>query len=206
MSQWQSFQTQQEQDISLHSTLSDYFRERLQDVSQSIDPKPQQDTLFYVGEVMARFARTEQLYSFENNQLSLRPLALLYKDALETSEPRQRELFLRQLGDMALFLGALFPQRYAKKGIGRDYFVGMGSAAYDYLAAHALQFKQVFAELSGSIARFIEIIADICARENPFDASDILALYKRYQQTGDANIAKQLQSLGVSVAGSTLRH
>ena len=34
---------------------------------------------------------------------------------------------------MALFLGALFPERFTRRGIQQDYVVGMGGGAYDYL-------------------------------------------------------------------------
>jgi len=62
--------------------------------------------------------------------LTLRPLALLYGDALEARNERERCLCLQQLGDTALFLYALFPERYARHGIRRDYFIGMGGGAY----------------------------------------------------------------------------
>ena len=66
--------------------------------------------------------------------MTLRPLALLYSDAIDANNARERCLMLQQLGDMALFLGALFPQRFTRHGILQDYFIGMGGSAYDYLA------------------------------------------------------------------------
>ena len=35
-------------------TLADYFRERLVEGAEALEPRPQDDTLWYVGSVLAR--------------------------------------------------------------------------------------------------------------------------------------------------------
>src|SRR5690606_35492155 len=110
-------------------TLGDYFRERLATCADALKPRPQDDTLWYVGSVLARLGDSRQRFSDDQGQLGLRPLALLYKDAHEATADHERCLILRQLGDQAVFLGALLPDRYARKGLRQDYFVGMGGAA-----------------------------------------------------------------------------
>ena len=52
----------------------------------------------------------------------------------------------------------------------------------------------------------LELVAQVCARQNAFDASDILDLYQRWRQTGDARLADQLRALGVDVTGPDLLH
>jgi hypothetical protein len=177
-------------------TLANYFRERLQSLCESLDPTPHEDTLWYTGNMLARFGSSEQLFCYDQGHVTIRPLAMLYKDAHETSNPRERCLIMRQLGDCALFLGALFPERYEKRGILKDYFVGMGGGAYDYLSDNAHQNRHIFSELAASFTRMLEIIARACNKQSTYDSLGIINLYKRYQQTGNPRIAEQLETLG----------
>lgn len=181
-------------------TLENYFRERLHALAADFSPPPHNDTLWYMGSVLARFGNSEQLFSYDQGQISIRPLALLYKDAFETDAEWQRCLLLRQLGDLALFLGALFPERYARRGIKQEYFVGMGGGAYDYLADNASHSRHVFSELANMFTKLLELIAHACAKQTLFDASDVLALYQRWRTTGDPRLSQQLQALGIHVA------
>lgn len=189
-------------DFSL--TLENYFRERLMDCAAAIKPTPQDDTLWYMGSVLARFGASEQLFSYDQGEVTLRPLALLYKDAHEAPGERERCLILRQLGDLALFLGALFPERYARRGINKDYFIGMGGGAYDYLADNASHNRHVFSELAHMFTKLLELVARACAKQHHFDAADILGLYQRWRHNRDPRLASQLQALGIQVSASDL--
>ncbi len=186
--------------------LAEYFRQRLQQVSEQLSPRPHQDTLWYMGSMLARFGDSRQLFCESQGEVSIRPLAMLYKDAHEASDPRHRCLIMRQLGDMALFLGALFPEKYARRGILKDYFVGMGGGAYDYLSENAAQNRHIFSELAATFTRMLEIVARACSRQTAFDASDVLGLYQRWQKTGNHRIARQLQALGLELTEPKVLH
>lgn len=187
-------------------TLADYFRERLVEGAEALEPRPQDDTLWYVGSVLARLGDSRQLFSYDQGQLDLRPLALLYKDAHEAAANHERCLILRQLGDQALFIGALFPERYARKGLRQDYFVGMGGGAYDYLAGNATSHRHVFAELAERFTAFLDLVAGACTRKIGNNLEDILALYQRWNTTGSERLAQQLRALGVSLEGERKLH
>ncbi|MFB9886287.1 hypothetical protein [Balneatrix alpica] len=187
-------------------TLSDYFRQRLDQCAAELDSPPQTDTLWYMGALLARFGESQQLFSFDEGRLGLRPLALLYKDAQESGEDRQRCLILRQLGDQALFIGALFPQRYARRGLGQDYFIGMGGGAYDYLAEHAPSHQSVFAELAERFAACLQLVAQACYQQARVEVEDVLQLYQQWQRSRDPQLARQLQQLGISLEGDEQRH
>lgn len=187
-------------------TLVDYFSQRIQEYGERFSPPPQEDTIWYMSSVLARFGESDQLFSYDHGEVSIRPLALLYKDALEAQQHHERCLILRQLGDLALFLGALFPERYAKRGVLKDYFIGMGGSAYSYLSENARQNRHIFHELSSTFANMLDIVAKACSRERAFDAGDILQLYRRYQQTGDVYLAEQLRSLGIAVVSDDSVH
>ncbi|TLM78993.1 hypothetical protein ACONUD_15375 [Microbulbifer harenosus] len=185
-------------------TLADFFRVRLQDEAAGLEPRPQEDTLWYIGNLLARFGDSGQVFSYDRGELDIRPLALLYRDALEVDSHHHRCLLLRQLGDLALFLGALFPENYARRGIGRDYFIGMGGGAYDYLGENARHNRSVFSELSRRFDRLLELVALVCGRGQVLDAGDILQLYQRWRESGDPQVAAQLRGLGVVLSGGEL--
>lgn len=184
------------------TSLSDYFRNRLNRYARRVRPPPQEDTCWYLGSVLERFGRSERFFTYDEGRLTLRPLALLYSDALVAGSERERCLLLQQLGDMALFLGAVFPERFARHGIGRDYFVGMGGGAYEYLADNARRNRHIFAELARRFSRMLEIVANACARTERLGAAEVLALYQRWLDTRDPAVERQLRALGIDPSGS----
>ncbi len=184
------------------TSLSHYFKERLSDHARRLRPPPHEDTCWYLGSLMDRFARSERLFAHENGQLGLRPLALLYGDAMKARNERERCLVLQQLGDMALFLGAVFPERYARRGIRRDYFIGMGGGAYDYLADNARGNRHIFAELARTFGRMLEMVAGACSRAEQPGTADVLALYQRWLNNRDPVAEKQLRALGIALHAS----
>lgn len=187
------------------TSLSSYFRTSLSHYARRLRPPPQEDTCWYLGSMLERFSRSERLFTCENGEMSLRPLALLYGDVLQATNERERCRLLQHLGDMALFLGALFPERFACRGLHKDYFIGMGGNAYDYLADNARHNRHIFAELARTFARMLELVASACSRDQPVTAEDILALYQRWLNTGDALAERQLRALGIDLSGSERR-
>lgn len=182
------------------TSLSSYFSKRLNRYAERFRPPPHEDTCWYLGTVLERFGRSEELFAYQDGQMMLRPLALLYSDAIEADNTRERCLLLQQLGDMALFLGALFPDRFTRHGILQDYFVGMGGSAYDYLADNARSNRHIFAELANTFTRMLEMVANACSRKQSLTTEEVLLLYQRWLNTGDPVIEKQLQVLGIEVS------
>lgn len=191
---------------SFEKHLANYFRERLHDIASQLAPAPHEDTLWYTSHMLARFGSSREFFTWNEGSVSIRPLALLYKDAHECGDERTRCLLLRQLGDMALFMGALFPDNYARRGIHKDYFVGMGGGAYDYLADNAAQNRHVFLELASTFTRMLELVARACSKQHAFDSRDILKLYERWQLSGDPLLAEQLRALGVDISDDSIVH
>lgn len=183
------------------TSLSVYFKNRLSEYSQRFEPPPHDDTCWYLGSLLDRFGRSDQLFSYADGYYGLRPLALLYGDALEASNERERCLLLQQLGDMALFLGALFPERFTRRGIQQDYVVGMGGGAYDYLAGNARKNRHIFSELARTFTRMLDIIANACSREQSLSTDEVIGLYQRWLATGDPVIASRLRAVGIDLSG-----
>lgn len=187
-------------------SLAAYFRERLAEHARQLRPPPHEDTCWYLGTLLERFSRSASLFSTEQGRPVLRPLALLYQDAQQAHSERQRCDLLQQLGDMALFMGALFPKRYARFGIQRDYFAGMGGGAYEYLAENARGNRHIFGELAATFLNMLTLVARACSRQQPVTHEDVLQLYQRWLASGDRLAARQLKALGIELDGSEYRH
>jgi hypothetical protein len=183
------------------TSLSSYFSKRLNRYARRFRPPPHEDTCWYLGSLLERFGRSEQLFAYQDERLMLRPLALLYADAIEATNDRERCLILQQLGDMALFLGALFPERFTRRGLQQDYFVGMGGSAYDYLADNARCNRHIFAELAQTFTRMLEMVANACSHTQRMTTEGVLALYQSWLTSRDPLIASQLQALGINLEG-----
>ncbi len=181
------------------TSLSSYFSKRLNRYAKRFRPPPHEDTCWYLGSLLERFGRSEQLFAYQDGQMMLRPLALLYSDAIQADNDRERCLMLQQLGDMALFLGALFPERFIRHGILQDYFIGMGGSAYDYLADNAKANRHIFAELANTFTRMLEMVANACSRTQHLTTEEVLALYQRWLSTRDPVIESQLRALGIEL-------
>ncbi len=188
------------------TSLSLYFKQRLSHYAARLRPPPQEDTCWYIGSMLERFGRSDQLFAYDNGQFNLRPLALLYGDAMEARDEHQRCLILQQLGDNALFLGALFPERFTRRGIQQDYIAGMGGSAYDYLADNARRNRHIFAELANMFSRLLELVARACYRETALSTQEVVALYQHWLSTGDEGAAQRLLSMGIALKASERLH
>jgi len=184
------------------TSLSSYFSKRLTRYARRFRPPPHEDTCWYLGSLLERFGRSEELFAYQEGHMTLRPLALLYSDAIQANNARERCLLLQQLGDLALFLGALFPERFTRHGILQDYFIGMGGSAYDYLADNARSNRHIFAEMANTFTRMLEMVANACSRRHRLSTEEVLALYQRWLSTRDPVIENQLSTLGIELAGS----
>lgn len=182
------------------ASLALYFKERLSDRAREYRPPPNEDTCWYLSSLLERFGRSEDFFAWQDGAMNLRPLALLYGDAMEARTDHERCLLLQQLGDMALFLGALFPERFTRKGIRQDYVVGMGGGAYDYLANNARAGRHVFAELAGTFTVMIDLVASAChGAVEDLDAETVLSLYRRWTSTRSPLLARQLRAMGIEL-------
>ena len=188
------------------TSLSHYFTARLKRCARGVRRPPQEDTFRYLGSLLDRFGRSEALFSYEEGRRTLRPLAELYGDARETPSERERCLLLQQLGDLALFVGALFPERFARRGIRREYVVGMGGGAYEYLAGNARRNRHVFAELAATFSHMLDLVGRSCARTERLAAEEVLALYQRWVRTRDPLAERQLRTLGIGLDGAGRVH
>ncbi len=194
--------------IVRETSLVEYFTRRLHEAARRSVPPPGDDLIWYVGNMLERFSASDRLFAFEGGRLDLRPLALLYQDAVAVEGHHERCLLLQQLGDSALFLGAMFPRYFSHRGLQRDYLVGMGGSSYDFLGANARHNTHIFAELGQRFAQVLALIAEACSRTVHAEGEerDVLALYDRWLATRDPVVGAQLTAMGIELSGNDVVH
>ena len=107
-------------------SLTDYFRTSIGEAiaRQGVDVDPH--AAHYVVNLMALYARSEQLYELQGETYGLRPLALMLADAADAASPGERNHSLRRIGDISLFVAGFFSDSLASAAVDVDYYVRMG--------------------------------------------------------------------------------
>lgn len=186
--------------------LNEWFKDRLVDESRHSIPPITEGTLSYLVNLLVHFSQSKNFFTSNEEGLNFPTLAFLFCDASQAKTISTKLMNLRQLGDSALFIGAMFPEKLGRAGIKKDYYIGMGGGAYSTLAEYNYGDPAVFSELSARFPKLLQVIANVCARECQFDAEEIFMLYKRWQSTGDELLKRQLLSIGISTLDTDRSH
>jgi hypothetical protein len=185
------------------SDVRGYFFDSVERAMQSLRVRAGADTISYVVNLLALYARSEELYERTPSGCDLRPLAFMYQDALEAPTLVQRRAALRRLGDVALFIGGFFAQSFVRKLVDVDYYIAMGGTAYAELSdslrrrERTLAFATIFEELARKFPGFVDVLAEVSADAHPASDTDILRLYEIWLRTGSARARTRLADLGI---------
>jgi len=150
--------------------LGAYFHDAVQTTAGRQHLSADDATLHYVASLLCQYARSERVFDFAEQRLHLRPLALLYGEALGAQGHRERCLWLQRLGDLALFVGGLFSGRLSRHFQDLDYCIAMGGNAYGHLQLAATRPQEqaqaaVFGQLAGQFGHFVELVAVVTGRK-----------------------------------------
>jgi len=193
------------------ANLEDYFRESLARATKARALAAGEATEHYVVHLLVGFSRAENLFEQSRNGCELRPLAIMLADALDAQHGPERNLQLRRLGDVALFISGFFGDSLARRAVDIDYYSRMGEAAYSTLlnspaSRRDEMLADVYCELSEKFLKFVDALADVSQEARVFDERDILRLYDVWVKTGSERAAELLQRLGIEPArGGTSR-
>ncbi|MDJ0654833.1 MAG: hypothetical protein QNJ40_11790 [Xanthomonadales bacterium] len=188
-------------------SLYRYFHDELGRAAHRNGHQPLDATLWYLTDLLTRFSRSDQFFDNRSSRSGLKPLALLYGDAMHAPSEAERNRILQRLGDVALFVAGLYRQSLDRRAVRTEYVVTMGGGAYAFLAENASTDLGIFDELAQHFVRFVNILTDLVhANRERFDASDILRLYALWNETGNPQAEKQLRSLGISLDGAQQLH
>jgi hypothetical protein len=169
--------------------------------NQRIDAEA--DTTCYVVNLLTSYLHTEQFFDRGEDGLQLRPLALMYKEAVEGASTEQRNRALRRLGDVALFVSGVFSDSLNRRLVDIDYYIAMGGNAYSYLSdnlSRSVQgqaLRQVFTELAEKFTDFVDVLNEVSEQANWRRSGDVLRLYEVWLRTGSRRSAERLRALGI---------
>lgn len=189
--------------------LREFFQHSIDDALSRQGVNAAVETSYYLVNLLTAFLRAERLYDFNGERLEIRPLALLYADALAERTPEQRNRVMRRLGDIALFISGVFAESLNRKLVDVDYYIAMGSTAYGYLS-EAMRgtrrgdaFCEIFEELSSKFPEFVDVLAQVNERGSPGRPADVLRLYELWLRTGSRCALERLRELGIEPSGAT---
>lgn len=183
------------------ANIRSYFQESVVGAMQAQGMQARGETVVYLINLLSHFARADRFYEWTPDGYTLRPLAMIYGEALYAENEEARNQALRRLGDIALFIAGLFADSLQRQGVDIDYYIAMGGNAYGYLSdRHSSRaHRPVFEELSQQFTGFVDVLSQVNERETNKD-QEILRWYEKWIKTGSKRSAQRLRSLGVDVA------
>lgn len=190
------------------ANLKEFFRESVAEAMEKHRVAADDHTSYYVVNLLTLFARTEQAYAADNPGARFQPLALLLADAAASTDPRERDLGLQRVGDIALFVAGFFGDGFARKAVDVDYYIDVGGAAYQSLSANVRgtprgrAFGGVFSELGAKFRDFVDVLAEVRDTGKTVDDFDLLRLYELWLRTGSGRAARILRDRGIEPAAS----
>lgn len=184
------------------TNVTEFFRECVEDAAHNQNVEAAPDTLHYIVSLLANFTRSSELFTPKNGDSALKPLAEIYLESLQSESRLQRDVALRRLGDIALFIAGTFSAYITRKGLSPDYYVSMGGSAYGSLAddpqSQTLSALQgTFGELSEKFDRFVDVVAEVHESGRVTDDKSLVANYGRWLNSGDKRAEMALRKAGI---------
>jgi hypothetical protein len=187
--------------ILIGKTAHEWFREMVGDALSHRRLAIQEETEFYLVNLLAGFLERERLFvEEEDGSVTAEPLALVLLKALQ-GDRRTRVAGLRRLGDTALFVSGFFGDSLARSTVDVDYYISMGERAYDALARteRGVGLDALYGELAARFVQFVDLFAEIAELSDLRSNRGLLRLYERFLATRDARVAERLRERGVAL-------
>lgn len=191
-------------------SVREFFKDEIAAAANSQNLEARDHTIAYLVNLLTTFVRVDHEFQRNFDGVTLRPLALLYAEALEATSDEVRCQTLRQLGDLALFIAGLFSGCLNRKLVDVDYFISMGENAYGYLSdtmpdsVRGRTYSDIFEELSSKFGAFVDVLNEVSDNAKPSSDVDILRLYEIWIRTGSKNAARRLRHVGVHVTAESV--
>ena len=204
----------QEPELIPVPSLQEFFRDSVDAAMASNKVAVDDHTAHYVVNLLTVFVRSEALYDQMPPGPRLQPLALMLADAAEASGD-ERNMALRRLGDVALFVAGFMADCLDRSPVGINYYVRMGGGAYHCLSAslpastRGRAIAPVYAELAARCVDLVDVLTEVRHLAGSSRDRDILRLYELWLTTGSQRAARLLRLLGIEPnrqAGSASQH
>jgi hypothetical protein len=192
-------------DVKLITNLNvnEYFNDAIHDALSHQHIRHNDETVVYIVNLLTYYTLSENIFEVEPEGLSSKPLAFIYKDAVEASSNEERNTHLRKLGDTALFTSGFFAASLERSAVGVDYFISMGGSAYSSLADRTPRsipdssLSGVFTDLSEHFMNYVDVLTEVSESSELVDDRDVLSLYESWLNTGSDYARQRLQENGV---------
>src|ERR1700749_858344 len=190
--------------------LREFFRDELHGALEKQQVVVEDQTEYYVVNLLTLFSRSEALYDKTSEGTRLKPLVVMLTEALEARSTEDPNRGLQRLADVSLFNAGFLAQSFARKLVDIDYHIAMGGRAYAALADTMSRGKgrvlgQVFNELSQNFQPMVDALNEVSEISYTHSDKDILRLYELWLKTGSKRSYEILKRLGVepTAAGGT---
>jgi len=183
--------------------VNEYFHDAIHDAISHQSIYPKDETVVYIVNLLTYFTFSENIYEESLEGRSSKPLAFIYKDAVDALSIEERNAHLRKLGDIALFTTGFFAGSIERSAVGKDYFISMGGNAYSSLADNyprRLTDKvlcEVFADLADHFMGYVDVLTEVRESNQLHGDRDVLSLYESWLTSGSEYARKRLQENGV---------
>ena len=196
------------------ANLREFFRDELHGALEKQQVVIEDQTEYYVVNLLTLFSRSEALYENTPDGTRLKPLVVMLTEALEAPSSEDRNRGLQRLGDVSLFIAGFFARSFARKLIDIDYHIAMGGRAYATLADSMSRGRgrvlgQVFGELSQKFQPMVDALNEVSETSYTHSDKDILRLYEIWLKTGSRRCFDLLKRLGVdptNAGGTAFAH
>ncbi|HSD67183.1 MAG TPA: hypothetical protein VLF95_10810 [Vicinamibacteria bacterium] len=177
-----------------------FFRDRLIAALEHQRVSTSAFTEFYLVQLLAAFARGENLTAREPG-FDEPPLALLYARALQASR-FERAVLLRATADTALFVSGFFAESLPGGNGDVRYYASLGGRAYAALGREQgpedPAGTAVFNELAERFLQFVDVLAEVSEKTRLTSPLSVVRLYERWAETGSRRAADLLAGLGIT--------
>lgn len=145
------------------SNLLTYFKDLVQGAISKQNVELTEDSEFYVVNLLTDLKKSEKLFDTVGGRLEETPLAILLERAT-SGDSSTRIRTLKYLGDSALFVAGIFPERATRHFNSLDYYIRMGGGAYLTLATAMpgqKTFTEIFEEMGLKFKTLVEILNEV---------------------------------------------
>ena len=184
-----------------------YFYQSLNLICEKRSTDASESSLAYIVNLLCQYVRADQFFEWnQETGYDLRPLALLYGEAVNSVDGQHRMSTLRRLGDIALFVSGLFGPSLARKPAGVDYYIDMGGGAYGWLSdslegrSNQPLNSDVFRELSERFGDFVNVLDEFADCSSLRSDKDLITLYEQWLRNNDPSVARKISEKGVAIS------
>jgi hypothetical protein len=174
-------------------TPAEYFKELVETAMEHQHVAVHDLTSFYLVNLLTGFVHFDRSSPAVGDE----PLGIRLARALQAGGTAQRT-GLREVGDLSLFISGFFSDSLARSLVDIDYYIQLGECAYGSLARRGdVALVDVFDELAGKFAAFVDVLGEVSERSALSSNSDVLRLYEKWVRTRSRRSGDLLVERGI---------